>query len=78
MLKTVDKNEFVGGMAGHMACRIKCVFGCTMYICITGGQTSLCGSWYRGETPDAPSSWISRVLVFVALSAPRVLQRIQV
>lgn len=54
------------------------VFLSVRCICITGGQTSLCGSWYRGETPDAPSSWISRVLVFVALSAPRVLQRIQV
>lgn len=42
---------------------------CTLYICITGGQTSLCGSWYRGETLDASCSWISRVLVFLAVPA---------
>lgn len=41
-------------------------------------EVTLCGWRSVRQTTDAVSSWISRVLVFMALSAERILQRLQV
>ena len=50
----------------------------TSWLSITGGQNPLCGSWNWGKASYALGPWVSRVLVFVALSAAGIFQRIQV